>query len=76
MDAGGETLAQFVTGGTSGTGGCFLTALQAASAKQENQACFDTCMVTLGRIQDAQDAAACQGLSLENLPPECAAAFQ
>jgi hypothetical protein len=75
-DAGGETVGQFVTGGTSGMRGCFVTTFQGVSAKQENQSCFDACMLTLGRIQEAQDAAACQGLSAESLPPECAAAFQ
>jgi hypothetical protein len=59
-------------------GACFI-ALDESLRGKSPTACLTACLAILGPLQgplQGSDAAACQGFSLSNLPPECAAAFR
>jgi hypothetical protein len=59
-------------------GACFVSLAESLREKSPT-ACLAVCLAILGPLQGPQqgsDAAACQGFSLSNLPPECAAAFR
>ncbi len=59
-------------------GACFLSLEKSLGGKSPT-GCLAPCLAILGPLQgplQGSDAAACQGLSLSNLPPECTAAFR
>jgi hypothetical protein len=59
-------------------GACFISLDESLRGKSPT-ACLAACLAILGPLQgplQGSDAAACQGFSLSNLPPECTAAFR
>jgi hypothetical protein len=55
-------------------GACFVSVSESLMGKSPT-GCVSACLAILGPIQSATGPA-CQGLSLDNPPPECVAAFQ